>query len=226
MSKKRQLTIFKGRIFSSLLRLQSRTWQVRVDGRDYLDRLYFSKERFLICFWHGKYVPVFSLLEGYKALIVTNQSVRGNVISEICRNFGYQTTRIPDQSGQGALNFMGKALSESRVGGLAVDGPLGPRHVVKNGIIRIASTYGFDLLPASVNSSRKMVLKKRWDRMEIPLPFARIGLVFGVPIKVPPGISAGQVQVSKWSGKLAKGIISQDTKGDNMVYNDGTKKDN
>ena len=137
MSKKRQLTIFKGRIFSSLLRLQSRTWQVRVDGRDYLDQLYFSKERFLICFWHGKYVPVFSLLEGYKALVVTNQSVRGNVISEMCRNFGYQTTRIPDQSGQGALNFMGKALSESRVGGLAVDGPLGPRHVVKNGIIRI-----------------------------------------------------------------------------------------
>ena len=71
-----------------------------------------------------------------------------------------------------------------------------------------------------------MVLKKRWDRMEIPLPFARIGLVFGVPIKVPSEISAGQVQVSKWSGKLAKAITRLDRKAENMVYNNGTKKGN
>ncbi|WP_457554153.1 lysophospholipid acyltransferase family protein [Desulfobacula sp.] len=225
MNKKRQLSRIKGKIFSSLLRLQGRTWQVHVDGLDYLDQLYFNKNRFLICLWHGKYVPVFALLEGYNALVVTNRSTRGNVIAEVCRNFGYQTTRIPDQSGQGAFDFMAKALtvSESRAVGVAVDGPLGPRHIVKNGVIRIASAFGFVLLPASVDSRRKIVFKKRWDRMEIPLPFTRIGLVFGMPITVPPEVSSRQEQVSMWADKLAGTISRLDKKAEDMAYTDGIK---
>ena len=195
MSKNRQLTVFKGRVFSSLLRLQRLTWCVRFEGREHLDRLYSIEKRFLLCFWHGRYVPIFSLPEGCKACVVSSRSEQGSVIAEICRTFGYQSAQIPDQPRRDSLRLMGEVLSEARAGGIAVDGPLGPRGRVKSGVIRMASALGFDLLPVSLDSRRKKVFIRRWDRMEIPLPFTTVCLVFGESIKVPPELRSGQVRV-------------------------------
>ena len=110
---------------------------------------------------------------------------------------------------------MRSALSEARAGGVAADGPLGPRHQVKGGVIWLASALGFDLLPVSVDSRRKMIYKKRWDRMEIPLPFTMVSLVVGEPIKVPPKLGPGQIRL--WMDKLAKAIDIQDKKAESMI---------
>lgn len=191
-----------------VLRLQRLTWRVRFKGREHLDRLYRTENRFLICFWHGKYVPIFPLLEGYEACVISSQSKRGSLIAEICGNFGYKTAQIPDGPGSGGLTLMQEILSGVRAGGLAVDGPLGPRHRVKYGVIRMASTFGFDLLPVSVNSRKKIVLNKRWDRMELPMPFATICIAFGKPIKVPPKLR--NRQILEWADHLAKAITTLD----------------
>jgi lysophospholipid acyltransferase (LPLAT)-like uncharacterized protein len=121
----------KGILFAWLLRSQCRTWRLCIQGREYLDRLYGSQNPFLLCFWHGKYVPIFPLLGGYRACVVSSLSERGSVIAEICRNFGYQSAQIPDRSEDGALIAFGEALSGARAVGTAVDGPLGPCHLVK-----------------------------------------------------------------------------------------------
>jgi len=206
---------FRGRVLSCLLRLQRWSWRIRIDGREHLRRLYAGDKHFLLCFWHGKYVPIFTLLEGCEACVITSLSDRGNIIAEICRNFGYQSARIPDQPKHDSLRLMGEILAEARAGAFAVDGPMGPRHRVKSGVIRMASALGFDLLPVSVDSRRKMVIIKRWDRMEIPLPFTKICLVFGEPIKVPSEIRPGQVRA--WADNLAKAIAQLDKKAENMV---------
>lgn len=134
---------FKGWMLSWVLRLQRLTWQVHIEGREHLDRRYATNKRFLLCFWHGKYIPIFPVLEGCRACVITNRSNRGNVIAEICRNFGYQSAQITDQPQHGSSRLMEKALSAAPAGGIAVDGPLGPRHHVKSGVIRIASFAGF-----------------------------------------------------------------------------------
>ncbi len=185
---------FAGWVLSRFLRGLRRTWRVRIEGRENLNRLYAADTRLLLCFWHGKYVPIFPLLEGYKACIISSRSERGDIIAEICRNFGYQSVQIPDHGRHESLSIMTKSLSEISMGGTAVDGPLGPRHRVKSGVIRVASALGFALVPISVASRRKIVFEKRWDRMEIPLPFTTVCLVIGDPIKVPPELHAGQVR--------------------------------
>lgn len=205
---------FKGRVLSRLLRFQRRTWRIRIDGREHLTRLYAEDKHFLLCFWHGKYVPIFPLLEGCEACVITSLSKRGSIIAEICKNFGYQSARIPDQPRHDSLRLMGNIFSEARAGAFAVDGPLGPHHRVKSGVIRIASTLGFDLLPVSVDSRLKMVINKRWDRMEIPLPFTKICLVFGEPIKVPPEIPPKKLRA--WADNLAKAIAQLDKTAENM----------
>lgn len=223
MGKSRLIITFKGGIFSRLLRLQRWTWRVHVDGRERLNRLYAANKPFLICFWHGKYMPIFPLLEGCRACVISSRSERGSVIAEICRNFGYQNAQIPDQPRHESLGLMEKALSEAQAGGIAVDGPLGPRHRVKSGVIRIALALGFDLLPISVDSRRKIVFSKRWDRMEIPLFFTKVCLVIGEPIKAPPELRSGQVW--DWADNLAKTIAKLDKKAENMVRKNGTQKE-
>lgn len=202
-----------------VLRLQRLTWRVHIEGREQLNRLYATNKRFLFCFWHGKYVPIFPLLEGHKACVVSSRSERGSVIAAICRNFGYQSTQIPDRPSRDSLRLMGEVLSEARAGGIAVDGPLGPRHRVKSGVIWMASALEFDLLPISVDSRRKMVFNKRWDRMEIPLFFTKVCLVIGEPIKVPPELHSGQMRA--WADNLAKAIAKLDKEAENTALKNG-----
>lgn len=209
----------KGFLFSWILRLQKLTWRVCFQDREYLDRLYHSGNKFLLCFWHGKYVPIFPLLEGYKAYVLSNLSQRGAVIAEICRNFGYSIAQIPDGHRGGTLRIMEELLSSARAVGVAVDGPLGPRHRVKTNVIRMASALTYNLLPVSVGSRRKLVLNKRWDRMELPLPFTKVCLAFGEPIKVP--LSLPDRQIRELAGHLAGAIADLDEKAENIVSSQG-----
>jgi lysophospholipid acyltransferase (LPLAT)-like uncharacterized protein len=95
---------------------------------------------------------------------------------------------------------MRQALSAHQAGGIAVDGPLGPDHVVKRGAIQLASELDFALLPVSVASSRHCVLWRRWDHMEIPRLFTRVCLVVGEVLTVPPGLTRDEVE--PWAYRL------------------------
>jgi len=133
MGKNEFMIQFNSRILSLLLRLQRLTWRIHIEDVEQLDRLYTDNKQFLFCFWHGKYIPIFPILEGYRASVITNRSKRRNIIAEISKNFGYDSIRIPDKPHHGALPLIEKAMSKTKAGGIAVDGPLGPRHMVKKG---------------------------------------------------------------------------------------------
>jgi lysophospholipid acyltransferase (LPLAT)-like uncharacterized protein len=209
----------KGLMFAWSLRLQCLTWRVRVQGRQHLDRLYTTGNRFLVCFWHGKYVPIFPLMEGYRACIVSSLSVRGSVIAEICANFGYQSAQIPDRPTRDPMKLMAAVLSDAQAVATAVDGPLGPYHRVKYGVVRTASVLGFELLPVSVGSRRKIVLHSRWDRMELPLPFTRVCLLFGRSIQVPPELHDGQLR--QITGHLTKAMAALDDEAHYLALRPG-----
>ena len=179
-----------GFFWAWLLRLQFATWRKRCDGMQRLDQILGEGRRVMFSFWHGKYVPLFALLRGHQACVFTSESARGDVIVDICRRFGYHCVQIPD-SGRGySLNLMRQALANHQNGGIAVDGPLGPYHRVKKGAVKLASEMGCVIVPASVYARHKRVLKHRWDRMELPRLFTRVGFAIGEPIIVPSQLGA------------------------------------
>lgn len=155
----------------------------------------------MLCFWHGKYLPVFALCRWLwiqqrreSACVFTSQSARGQVISEICRHFGLDCIQIPDVGRKYSYQLMRDALAEHTAGVIAVDGPLGPYRQVKQGAIRLAAELGYFLVPASTSAPRKWVMAQRWDRMEVPGFFSRVGLSMGQPIPVPPDIRKDQIR--------------------------------
>ncbi|MEX2287675.1 MAG: DUF374 domain-containing protein [Planctomycetaceae bacterium] len=190
------------------LKLSSLTWFKKQVGHERLEQMIQDGERLLFAFWHGKYVPLFVVLQGRPVCVATSLSFRGDVIRAICSHFGYACIQLPDHGGFQAFESMKSGFSLSQIAAIAVDGPTGPYHVVKHGAIRMASDLGFKLMPVSVAARRKKVLAHRWDHMEIPWPFSRVCVVFGEPFSVPPGVTAADMAAC--SQRLHDAIVAVD----------------
>lgn len=96
---------------------------------------------------------------------------------------GSSRTRGRDKGGRPALSQMADQLRAGVPGLLAVDGPQGPRMVVRRGVADIASDTGMPVLPVVVIPSRRWILRRTWDRFQIPKPFSRVRLIFGPPLE-------------------------------------------
>jgi Glycosyltransferase len=203
-----------GWFWASLLRFQCATWRKQYEGLDCLDQLLKEDKKVLFSFWHGKYVPLFALMRGRPACVFTSQSARGEVIVEICRRFGYDCVQIADHGRTHCLELMQKVLVHQQSGGIAVDGPLGPYHRVRRGAIKLASELGFLVVPASVSAKRKRILKHRWDRLELPGLFTKVGLAIGRPIEVPPGLSAEEMR--SWADRLREALEYLDRRAEEL----------
>lgn len=167
-----------------LLRLWHRS--LRFDDREAarLDAALAQGHPVVAVFWHGNYLPLFAGLSGRTALVATSRSFRGAVIAAIARRFGYRTVQVGGRP-HGTVDTLLRGLAGP--GGLvaiAVDGPLGPRHVVKPGAIAIAARTGAWIFPVQAVASARVELTRRWDHMDLPLPFSRVVLRVGRPFDI------------------------------------------
>jgi lysophospholipid acyltransferase (LPLAT)-like uncharacterized protein len=192
-----------GLAWASGLRLLAATWRMTFVGLESAEET-LAHEAVLVGFWHGKTLPLYVLFRNRGALIFTSRSFRGSVIAEICRHFGLATQSLPDHGGDEALAMMRNAAAGRRLVGVALDGPLGPFHVVKRGSIQLASEAGLLFLPLALTSSRACISKRRWDRMEIPLPFTSITVAAGAPVAIPPGVRASDV--APWTARILQAM--------------------
>ncbi len=87
-----------------------------------------------------------------------------------------------DKGGARALVSMIKHVRDGGVGIITVDGPRGPRGSVQPGIVKLAERTGAVIVPVLLVPNLRVVLGRTWDRMQIPLPFARLDYAFGEPL--------------------------------------------
>jgi lysophospholipid acyltransferase (LPLAT)-like uncharacterized protein len=67
--------------------------------------------------------------------------------------------------------------------GVTPDGPKGPRHVAKLGVIQLAKATGLPIVPLAFACSRKKLFAS-WDRYIVPYPFSRGLFLYGDPLWV------------------------------------------
>jgi lysophospholipid acyltransferase (LPLAT)-like uncharacterized protein len=102
------------------------------------------------------------------------------------RRLGYGHVR--GSSTRGGTRALLELSEKVRAGfdiGVTVDGPRGPRGVVKGGVVEVARQTGAVILPLTSASERHRVFKS-WDAFELPLPGARVIVRYGQPIVVGP----------------------------------------
>lgn len=189
-----------GKIGAFLLHLLALTWRSDASQLAKIDEQIASGVPVVAVFWHSSYLSLFALAGGRPVTVFASQSFRGKIIASICRAFGYAPSLLP--SGRQGYHHMRKVLRDKRhdidqsmLVGIAVDGPLGPRHRVKPGALHIAARIGALVMPIHVTSHPNWTIRRRWDRFKIPLPFAHVKLQVGPPIRVPETFGSDHEEV-------------------------------
>jgi hypothetical protein len=75
------------------------------------------------------------------------------------------------------------------------DGPDGPSHEPKRGVIFIARKAGALIVPAGAFTATGFRIP-RWDRYVVPFPFSCITVVLGEALEVPPQADLEQARVA------------------------------
>ncbi len=169
-------------------------------------------EGFVLAFWH-ECLPLMpmawselwaSLDQGTprkRGLVMVSRSRDGRMIGALLARFGL--TAVEGSSSAGGADAARDLLAGMREGAVAVmvpDGPRGPRRAVSRGTLRLAAMAGAPVVPCGAHVSPCLRVGS-WDRMVIPLPFARCVAVVGAPIRV------GR-EVARGAGEAAAGGVA------------------
>jgi lysophospholipid acyltransferase (LPLAT)-like uncharacterized protein len=89
-----------------------------------------------------------------------------------------------------------RALRRGGVGAITPDGPRGPRHVFKAGLLAIAQKSRAAILPMTFASTRAWRFKS-WDLFTLPKPFSKTVALYGEPISVPEAMNEAEFEAKR-----------------------------
>ncbi len=148
----------------------------------------------VIPFWHQRFfglLPYAKRFRSRRPLVMVSRSRDGEFIADLVGRLGLEPVRgSSSRGGREALREVLAQLKERSMAAHAVDGPQGPKGVVKAGVIEMARLSGAKIVPVYVSMSRAWRAAS-WDRFMIPKPFSRVRIRWGEPFDVPSGLDAG-----------------------------------
>jgi hypothetical protein len=123
-----------------------------------------------------------------------SQSRDGDLIATVVSRLNFHPIRgSSSKGGKEALDAVVEYLADHPAAVHAVDGPRGPKGIVKAGIIRIAQRSGALIYPVIISTNRAWMLKS-WDHFLIPKPFSRVMIRWGEPIFVPEDLPESEFE--------------------------------
>lgn len=144
-------------------------------------------ERLVLCMWHNELFPMTRMKKflGTKLVAIVSQSRDGEILARFLERQGLATARgSSSKGGANALKVASRMMREQGMDAVVtVDGPRGPRHVVKKGAIYLAHKTGAYLVPTRLTMSRAKEFKS-WDRFLLPWPFSKVRVIGGEPYRI------------------------------------------
>jgi len=139
---------------------------------------------------------------GLKVGFLVSPSIDGTGPAMLVQKVGAHVIRgSSTHTGARALRDYYETIVKQQISpAITPDGPRGPLHEFKPGAIMLAQITGKPILPIAVAHSRKVTFRT-WDSFELPLPFSRIAIVYGEPVKVSRAMDA--TALAGWQQKMA-----------------------
>jgi lysophospholipid acyltransferase (LPLAT)-like uncharacterized protein len=170
-----------------LVRLLAATWRVDWRYRERWQQGLTSATPRLFLLWHEVLLPLLWFHRGHGVAIVVSDARDGRYLQHFAQRLGYEP--IGGSSRRGAVKAMRRAQRALEQGALVAvtpDGPLGPRRVLKPGMLAAAQRTGATIF--TVHAAARPALRlSSWDRFVIPAPFAQVRVAYGCPFHVDPG---------------------------------------
>ncbi len=153
-----------------------------------------QEQKVIFAMWHSDQCSLHGIpFEKRKNVnILISKSGDGEVIARVVQRWGFSTIRgskdkgTRKKGGVRATMEMIEKVNEGQNVAIMVDGPVGPLHEIKNGVIKVAKHTGGAIIPMVWYSPDKTLVKfPTWDKFKIPLGFTKIVNLYGEPIYVP-----------------------------------------
>ena len=170
--------------FYFLINLIGATIRFETEGAEILRKIENDGKLPVYATWHDRIFLGTFYLKRRGIVFLTSQSFDGEYIARFLQRFGFGVIRgSSTRGGAKGLVKMIRGMNAGLAMGFTVDGPKGPRHQVKSGVVLLAKKTGNPILPFMVQP-RKLWNMNSWDRLQIPRPFTRAVMTFGRPIEV------------------------------------------
>lgn len=176
------------RFYLSLLR-------VRVVGEEIALGCLADYGRVIIAVWHQRFLPALAYVakfRNFEPIVMISQSRDGELAARLAERLGLVPVRgSSTRGGTAALVAILKALKKNPAVIHIVDGPQGPKGIVKPGLISMAQISGAVILPVFVSVDRAWIMGS-WDRFLVPKPFSKVTIEWGPPLVVPKDMDPAQ----------------------------------
>lgn len=139
----------------------------------------------LYSFWHGRQLPLIFThrREGVTVLVSSHRD--GEYVARVLEAMGFPTIRgSTTRGGAEAMKAMASVLRRGIDCAITPDGPRGPACEARPGMAYIARLAGRPVVPMGTSGKPSAVFGS-WDSFRMPLPFCRMVVVEGVPMRPP-----------------------------------------
>lgn len=166
----------------------TRTLRFEVEGLENLIQIMDRNDPVMLALWHNELFSLtsYGMTKGFPYVTMASDSRDGQIITETLERVGYKVARGSSTRGgvKAMLGMTRLMKKEGRIGVITVDGPRGPFHKVKQGILAIAQKTDSLIIPMRGYVENPIVFKKSWDQFEVAKPFNRCKVFMGTPFKV------------------------------------------
>jgi hypothetical protein len=173
----------------AITRLYFLTIRIESVNEDELVRYLKSGNKAIAAIWHQRIIASVGYADRFAQFepsVMISASRDGDLIADVYRRMKFRPVRGSSTlHGKEALTAMVGDLRDHAFAVHVLDGPKGPRGVVKPGLIALARKSGVPVVPVYISMSRAWVLKS-WDRCLVPKPFSKIVIRWDGPRAVAP----------------------------------------
>lgn len=150
----------------------------------------------ILALWHAHQCVLYNFKDRDHLHVLVSRSNDGEIIAQGVESLGLRTVRGSQKRNavSATLELIDKLAQGENIA-ITVDGPRGPKRVVKDGIINIAKNSGVPIIPLVWYSKDKSFVKfNSWDEFRYPMGLCKTVALYGDPIYIPKDISKEEVK--------------------------------
>ena len=183
------------RLGTALLRIISATLRWHLIG----ESPFIGKQKRIFIFWHDRQLVMpfayirYSNRVNRLATLISEHS-DGRMVARFLALVGLQS--IAGSSTHGGVRGLRQLIAFVKAGdhvSATPDGPRGPRHVLKPGVLKISQKTGVPIRCLALGFSHQWTFRS-WDKLILPKPFSRAYLASGTDIYVPNSLSDAELE--------------------------------
>lgn len=182
-----------GTVLAGFVRLVVRTSRVTYDPPDFLAQAA-AREPAIYVAWHANVLATTMMVPDARRLsVMTSPHPDGRMASSLAAAMGMtpvkatgMTARMSAETGSlTGFRTMLRTLKSGQSIFMHAEVPPTPGRQVARGIAALSRMSGCPVIPVALASSRRHIIERLWDKMQINLPFSQVLVVAGEVMEPP-----------------------------------------